>query len=128
MRILLADHYEQPRLALGMLLREHPGFDLIGEAVDAQELLLLAEERSPDLVLLEAELPGHPIMDLLSALRALAPRPIICVMSSDFARARSLLNAGADTFVSKVDDPGWLVVRLQDYASQVRKEGVNRNK
>ncbi len=120
MQIILADHHEQPRLALDMLLKEHPDFDLVGAAVDAQGLLVQAEKHSPDLILIDAELPGLPIVDLISGLHALVPRPIICLMSSDFARGRLLLNAGADTFVSKLDDPAWLVEKLQDYANLVK--------
>jgi len=127
-RILLADHHEHPRLVLGMLLAEHQDFDLIGEAVESQCLLTMVEEYSPDLVLLDADLPGLPIGNLISCLQAHAPRPIICVMSSDFARGRLLLNIGADIFVSKVDDPAWLVEKLQAYAKSGQEGGCESNK
>lgn len=128
MRILLADHHEHPRLVLGMLLAEHQDFNLIGEAVESQALLDLVDEFSPDLVLLDAELPGLPIGNLISCMQAHAPRPIICVMSSDFARGRLLLNIGADIFVSKVDDPAWLVEKLQAYTKSGQKGNCASNK
>jgi hypothetical protein len=39
-------------------------------------------------------------------------------MSSDFETSRSVLEAGADAFGSKVDEPGWLLKKLHQYAIQ----------
>lgn len=121
MNIVLADHHEQPRLALDTLLQEYGGLDSIEEAVDAQGLLKLLEKNSAGLILLDAELPGCPILDLISHIHSLAPKPYICVMSSDNSTSRLLLQAGADIFVSKVDDPAWLVEKLEDVIQHSRQ-------
>jgi two-component system, NarL family, nitrate/nitrite response regulator NarL len=127
-RIILADHHEQSRLALGTLLDEQPELDLIGEAMDAQGLLLLAEKRPPNLVLIDGELPDISIDELIARLHALVPRPIVIVMSSAVESSRKMLRAGADVFVSKVDEPEWLLERLQKYAKQFSlKEAANQN-
>lgn len=128
MRIILADHHAQPLWTLKTLLEEEPEFDLVGEAVNAQDLLSLAEKHIPDLVLVDRELPGERIQDLIATLHALKPRPIIIVMSSEIAFSRLVLRAGADAFVSKVDDPAWLVEKLQTYTKIGAKEDANRNK
>ena len=122
MRILLADHHVHPRWALKTALEEQPEFDLIGEALDAQSLLMLAEKHTPDLVLIDRELPGCPIEDLIDRLHALKPKPIVVVMSSEFQSSRVILKAGADAFVSKGDEPYWLLENLHKYAVQVNKE------
>lgn len=127
MRILLADHHEQSRLALGTLLEEQPEFDLVGEAMDAQGLLVMADHRSPNLVLIDGELPDISIDELIARLHALVPRPIVIVMSGAVESSRRMLKAGADVFVSKVDEPEWLLERLQKYARQVSlKEAANQ--
>ena len=129
MRIILADHHAQPLWALQELLKEQPEFDLIGEAVDAQALLELAEKHSADLVLLDGELPGINIEDLITRLHALKPKPIVIAMSTKFENSRGLLKAGADVFVSKGDEPDWLLEKLHKYAKQVKmKEDANKNK
>lgn len=124
MRIILADHHEQPRLALIALLEEHPEFQLIGEAVDAGRLLSLAEKELADLVLIDCELPGMYFDDLITRLHALEPAPVIIVMSSEFEHGRRAFKAGADAFVSKTDDPGWLLETLQKFDSRVKKMSV----
>ena len=121
MRIILADQHVQPRSALKRLLEEQPEFDLIGEAVDAQGLLLLAKKHLADLVLLDSELPGVYIEDLIASLHALEPPPIVIVMSSESENSRKMLKAGADVFVSKGDEPEWLLETLQKFENQINK-------
>lgn len=127
MRIILADHHLQPRLALKSLLEEELEFELIGEAVDSQELLTLAEELCANLILIDRELPGIHIVELIGKLQALIPQPVIIVMSSEFEYSRMLLKAGADAFISKGDASDWLLVTLRKYAKQIKmKEEANR--
>jgi DNA-binding NarL/FixJ family response regulator len=121
MRIILADQHVQPRSALKTLLEQQPEFDLIGEAVDAEGLLLLAKKHLADLVLLDSELPGVYIEDLIASLHALEPPPIVIVMSSESENSRKMLKAGADAFVSKGDEPEWLLETLQKFENQINK-------
>ena len=58
MRIILADHNVQALWALMVMLEEEPEFDLIGEAADSESLLMLAEEQTVDLILVDRELPA----------------------------------------------------------------------
>ncbi len=126
MRIILADHHEQSRLALVTLLEEQPEIELVGEAEDAQSLLLLAKKHAANLVLVDGELPDIFMDELIAELHALEPRPVVIVMSCKVESGRRLLRAGADVFVSKVDEPDWLLERLQKYAEHFRlREAAN---
>lgn len=128
MRIILADHHEGPRSALETLLEEQPEFDLVGEAVDAQSLLGRVEKRPVDLVLLDEELPGMLIEELIFKLQAHKAPLIVVVMSVNVENSRKLLNSGAHAFVSKGDPPDWLLEKLQKYAKQIKmREAANRN-
>ena len=121
MRIILADHHAQTLWALRTMLEEEPEFDLVGEAVDAEGLLRLAGKHTADLVMVDRELPGYPIQDLIASLHALEPAPVVIVMSSEFEYSRMLLKAGADAFVSKGDEPHWLLDTLHRYARHTTK-------
>jgi DNA-binding NarL/FixJ family response regulator len=118
MRIILADHHADPLAALKEVLQKQPGFDLVGEAADSQGLLLLAESNPADLVLLDSELPGIYIEDLINGLHALEPRPVVIVMSCKFENSRMLLKAGADAYVSKSDQHDWLLEILHKYKNR----------
>ena len=120
MRIILADHHVQPCEALRILLEEQPEFDIIGETGDAPSLLKLAESQLPDLILIDSELPGTNIENLISKLHTQDPRPTVIVLSSNFEDSRKLLKAGADAFVSKGDQSEWLLEILLKYENQIK--------
>ena len=119
MRMIIADQHPKVLWALRTVLEEESEFDLLGEAVDAEQLLKLATEHTADLVLVDRELPGRPIEDLIASLHALDPRPFVIVMSSEFEYSRTLLKSGADAFVSKEDQPDWLLDTLHSYAQRI---------
>jgi DNA-binding NarL/FixJ family response regulator len=115
MRVILADHHPSARLALVELLREQPGFTVTGEATDSHSLLKLAEKQPSDMILLDYELPGLALVELIDQIHALVQPPKVIVMSSDPEHARIALNAGAEAFVSKGDQPEWLFASLQRF-------------
>ena len=124
MRIILADHHAQPCWALKVRLEEVADCELIGEAVDAQGLLSLEKSSKADLILVDNEHPGEPIRNLLASLHALKPAPVVIVMGSEFECSRAALKAGADAFVSKGDQPDWLIEKLQKYIIQIKNNEI----
>jgi DNA-binding NarL/FixJ family response regulator len=127
MRILLADHHAPPLWALRTMIQEESGIDLVGEAVDADCLLNLAEKQRPELILMDKDLPGRMIEDLITALHLIDPKPIVMVMSSDPADGRMLLRIGADAFVSKGEQPDWLIHSLRKYVISTQKKKEEKN-
>ncbi|KPK08347.1 MAG: hypothetical protein AMJ56_11825 [Anaerolineae bacterium SG8_19] len=123
MRIILADHHRQALWALKTTLQEESELEIVGEVMDSEGLLMLAENAAADLVLVDRKLPGDPINDLISRLQTLEPRPIIIVMSSNSEDSRLMLKAGADAFVSKGDQPDWLLETLRQYAKRTKNVG-----
>ena len=105
MRILLADEQVRVRSVLRLLLEQETGFQVVGEAADATGLLLTAAEKTPDLVLLDWELPGLPAAQLLRLLGYERPFLKIIAMSSRPEVAQLVLEAGAHAFLSKSEPP-----------------------
>jgi DNA-binding NarL/FixJ family response regulator len=115
MRIVLADHHHQALWALKTTLQEKSDFEITGQATNAGDLLALVEENPPDLALIDWELPGKPIEDLIIALHKCKSSPAVIVMGSQPEYGRMLLKAGADAFISKTDQPDWLLETLQKF-------------
>ncbi len=105
MRVLLADDQVQVRSALRLLLEQEPDFQVIGETADATGLLLAAAEKTPDLLLLDWELPGLPGAQLHRLLLYERPLLKIIVMSSRPEAEQIALAAGAHAFLSKSEPP-----------------------
>lgn len=105
MRLLLADERPKTRFALRTLLRLETGLTIVGEAATADGLLALAEQTSPDIVVLGWGLRGLEADKLLPALRAVCPHIYVIALSSRPEVRSAALEAGADAFVSKIDSP-----------------------
>jgi DNA-binding NarL/FixJ family response regulator len=123
MRIILADHNPQSLWGLKTMLEEKPGYDVIGEATDADGLLILVYKDPPDLALVDRELPGRPIEVLIKGLHKCKPRMIVVVMSSKPEFGGVILKAGADAFVSKGDQPDWLLETLYKFKTNFEEQG-----
>ena len=113
MRVLLADDHQQVRWALRTVIHEQPGLVVVGEVLEAGDLLGQAQALRPDLILLAWELSGQPGECLLSALLGLEPRMRVIVLSRQPEAKPAALAAGADAFVSTADAPEQLLSALQ---------------
>jgi two-component system nitrate/nitrite response regulator NarL len=122
-RIIIADHNHQARKALMAILGDQPGFTVIGEVDSLESLLRMSAKQPVDMILLDYELPGLVLRELIDQLRYLDIPPKVIVLSSNPERGRIALNVGADAFVSKCDQPGWLLATLNRFASLLNKGG-----
>jgi two-component system, NarL family, nitrate/nitrite response regulator NarL len=71
-RILIADDHAIFRDGLRKLLESEPGMAVVGEAVNGEEVVKLARQVTPDIVLLDLAMP---VRSGLEALRALSEPP-----------------------------------------------------
>ena len=123
MRILLADDQPKVRFALRVLLERQGDLEIVGEAVDVEDLLARAEAVGPELVLLGWELPGLAANDSLTALRKVCPDLIVIALSGWPEARRAALAAGADAFVSKGDPPEKLLATIQGCCRRRQGQG-----
>jgi len=94
---------------------EHAGFDVV-HTVDGDEALLLAEEQTPDLVVLDWMIEGTSGIEVCRRLRrqaATAAVPIIMLTArgEEADRVRGL-ETGADDYVTKPFSPRELIARV----------------
>ena len=105
------------------------GFDVISTGNGA-EALELARYESPDLVLLDWNLPGLPGIEVCRRLRSLpetAALPILMLTArTDEADRIHGLETGADDFQSKPYSPRELVLRVQGLLRRHRSPGARR--
>jgi two-component system response regulator (stage 0 sporulation protein A) len=104
-RILLADASEEYRRLLAETLSRESDLELVGETADGTELLRLAQEKRPDVIIMDMVLTHADGLETLIALRGadLNPRPRILVLSG-FIRgslAEYAAEQGADYFLLK---------------------------
>ena len=65
-RILVADDHAVVRQGICSLLKDHPGWDVAGEAADGRQAVEMTKSLRPDLVILDI---GMPTLNGLDATR-----------------------------------------------------------
>jgi len=104
-RILLADASEEYRHLLAETVARESDLELVGETADGNELLRLAQEKRPDVIIMDMVLTHADGLETLIALKnaGINPRPRILVLSG-FIRgslAEYVAEQGADYFLLK---------------------------
>ena len=102
-RILIADDHAVLRAGLRMLLDAQPDINVIGEAGSGAEVLKLAADLKPNLILLDLTMPGLGGLEVLPLLRKTVPeaRILILTMHDDESYLRQALREGASGYVLK---------------------------
>jgi DNA-binding NarL/FixJ family response regulator len=103
--ILIVDDNEAIRTATRHFLESQPGFEVCGEAVDGIDALEKARHFSPDLIILDLEMPRMNGLQAARELRAMRVRaPIILfTIYADAVPPQDALAAGVDAVVSKTN-------------------------
>jgi DNA-binding NarL/FixJ family response regulator len=109
LRIIIADNQERVRYGLRALLRQQPGWKVIGEAENAKDLLTLAVVLDPDLVLLDWNLPDMVGEKVLLSLRKIIKDLPIIILSGQIDIETQAFDAGANAFHCKVNPPDQLI-------------------
>jgi DNA-binding NarL/FixJ family response regulator len=102
-RIIVADDHHCVREGLVALLDRESDIEVVAQARDGMELVRLAREWQPDVLLVDLFMP---CMNGLEAIRRLRSEPLACrslclSMQSDPRHVQAALDAGASGFVLK---------------------------
>jgi DNA-binding NarL/FixJ family response regulator len=105
-RVLIADDHDIVRTGLGRLLDAAPGVEVVALAGDGEEAVALSDRHSPDVVLMDLEMPG---VDGVEATRRIArgdgaPSVVILTSFSDRERITEALDSGALGYLLKESD------------------------
>ena len=144
-RILVADDHGVVRKGLRLILERHDGLEVIGEAADGREAVRLAEELSPDIVIMDVGMPQLNGIDATAQILHRNPRAgvIILSMHSDEGYIVRALSAGAKGYLLKDSaeedliqavrivaqgrpffSPRITQTLLDDYVRQLRQKGL----
>jgi two-component system, NarL family, response regulator NreC len=103
LRILLADDHNILRDGMRLLLERQPGFEVVGEASDGREIVDLAREQRPDVIVMDIAMPN---MNGIEATRRIVenhPETGVVILSMHYDESYVLrsLKAGAKAYLLK---------------------------
>jgi AmiR/NasT family two-component response regulator len=112
LRVLVAEDESLIRMDVVATLSE-AGFEVVGEASDGEEALLLAEQLNPDVVVMDIKMPK---LDGISAAEKLSEAKIPVVLLTAFSQTELVARAteaGAMAFITKPFKPADLIPAIQ---------------
>lgn len=103
LRVLIADDEAPARAKLRRFLERDPDVAEIHEASDGNVALTVITDASPDVVLLDIEMPGRSGLDVLAALPAGAAPHVVFVTAYDAYAVRAFELAAVDYLLKPFD-------------------------
>jgi len=125
-RVLLADDHTMFRQGLSAILASYGGMEVVAEVPNDEEALRLARELSPDVVIMQVQLPFQRALGTLEALRSFPdpPKVIIVTMFESPRYIRGLTGVGASAYVLKTASSDHLVAAVRAAAFDPASESV----
>lgn len=110
-RVVLADDHPLVRAGIRTTLLAEEDLALVGEASDSAEAGRLCEELLPDVLVLDLNMPGPPVIEVVTAARKRGPDLKILALTAydDDAYVYAMLAAGATGYVLKDEAPEAIV-------------------
>jgi DNA-binding NarL/FixJ family response regulator len=102
-RVLLADDHVLVRQGIRQFLEDEDDIEVIAEADNGSEAVRLAEEREPDVAVLDIRMPEMTGVEATRRIKAQAPQVRVLILTAydDDPYVFALLQAGADGYVLK---------------------------
>lgn len=122
LRIVVADDEGTIRSALVELIDLRPGLSVVGGAADGAEAVNLAKALTPDIALLDADMPVMTGIEACAILVPLGIKVVILTASVAASTMREAMAAGASGYVTKstaVDQLSEIIVKIAGGASYV---------
>jgi len=101
--IVIADDHELVRESIVSLLREVPGFNIVGQCSNGRQAVKMVDHFRPDVAIVDIFMPELNGIDTARQIRKISPSTRIIVLSiyTDEACIRDMVNAGVCGYVVK---------------------------
>ena len=101
--VLLVDDHALVRRGFRRILEDDPGLRVVGEASNGDEAIQLAAALKPDVIVMDAAMPGTNGLAATKAIVTARPEAVVLMLSmhSEDTLVRQALDAGARGYVLK---------------------------
>jgi DNA-binding NarL/FixJ family response regulator len=125
-RVLLADDHTMFREGLARILASYGGMEVVAEVPNDDEALKMARELSPDVVIMQVQMPFESALQTLQAMRSFPdpPKVVIVTMFESPRYVRGLTGVGASAYLVKTSSSEHLVATVRAAALDPASENA----
>ncbi|MGA9173864.1 MAG: response regulator transcription factor [Thermoactinomyces sp.] len=118
-RILIGDDHEHAREAMRIIIEQDSQFQIVGEAKTGQEVIQLAEELMPDMILMDINMPGLSGLEATRVIKEKFPyiKIVMVTVSDDASDLFEALKKGAQGYLLKNLNPALWLTYLRSIAA-----------
>lgn len=117
-RLLIADDHTIVRSGVRLLLQTETDFEVVGEALDGEQAITLAESLHPDVILMDIAMPAISGMEATRRIKARFPE--IHILALTMHRSDEyffeMLKAGASGYILKTAETSELLTAIRTVA------------
>lgn len=119
-KVLLVEDNEVIRREIRKLLERSPNIEILGEAHDGVEAMLLVKSVHADVLLLDVEMPRLSGIEVARQVSRLPDKPNILVLSAhdDQKYIQAMLANGAAGYLLKDEAPGRIIQAIMEVAPE----------
>lgn len=114
MKLLIAGGQPLSRGAISLLVKTRLGIEDVIEAGNYEQLMKMVEAVEPNLILLDSEIPGVNLKEIITTLSGLDHCPSVIVLNERQEMEGAALAAGADAFIYKGNNPKQLLIAIEE--------------
>lgn len=120
-RVLIIDDNDTMRSVLRVTLRSD-GYEVVGEAADGENGLILTAKLKPDIICLDIMMPKITGVDVLKRVKEVAPRTAVLMITAknDRATIQEVLAAGANGLILKPFNTGTVLSTMEKVVAKMR--------
>ncbi len=124
-KVVIADHHPVTRKGITTILRKDQEFDIVGKASSGKKLRQVLQEKNPDILILEIDLPGVNGFNALRTFKEEFPEMRIVIFSCHLEEIYALrsIKSGAAGYIPKTSSTKIFLKALK----KVAKGGIFLN-
>lgn len=118
-RVLIADDHGTMREGLRLLINSQPDMEVVGEAVDGRDAVVIARELLPHVVVMDISMKRLNGLEATKRLKACCPQISVLILTrhSDDGFLKQLMNAGASGYALKLSSGDDLMRAIRTVAA-----------
>ena len=119
LRILIADDHDIVRRGIKSLIEARPEWKVCDEAHSGREAVAKAEEKKPDIVILDISMPELNGLEAARRIKKVSPNSEILILSVHYSDQliKDILDVGVRGFIVKSDSDRDLIVAVEALAN-----------